>query len=50
MSNVYGYDLEQCEECGGSGEVMKVECYGDMPMEICETCEACDGTGVKNES
>ena len=35
-----------CEECGGSGLMMKMVCYGGLPSEVTEPCDACNGDGV----
>ncbi len=52
MSNAFGYEEDltpNCEECGGTGEVMEVRCYGGSPCEYTETCSFCDGEGKENK-
>lgn len=34
-----------CEDCGGQGEAMVMECYGGPPIEVKRTCETCKGSG-----
>ena len=37
---------KECEDCGGSGRVMTMVCYGEPPHETEVDCEACRGRGV----
>lgn len=39
----------ECEECGGSGELMEMVCYGGSPLERRDICHHCEGEGVVSD-
>jgi len=36
----------ECEECGGTGQLMTMVCYGGDPIENIELCDDCEGEGI----
>lgn len=39
-------NLVLCETCGGTGETMRMVCYGNEPYEKIDKCPDCNGEGV----